>query len=70
MHCTFFDVLQVGKPADLSFSVYYAPPEVLRAYKAGEKKILADPSADVWALGVRFLHSCVSRCCCSAVQTC
>ena len=39
--------------ADLSFSVYYAPPEVVQAYKRGACSIVAQPSADVWAPGVR-----------------
>jgi hypothetical protein len=39
--------------AGLSFPLYYAPPEVFGAYKAGKTSIMADPSADVWALGVR-----------------
>lgn len=37
----------------MSFSLYYAPPEVIIAYKEKRRTILADPSADVWALGVR-----------------
>ena len=45
----------MGQPAELSFSVYYASPEVMKAYKGGETSIVAQPSADVWALGVRSL---------------
>eukprot|EP00892_Ulva_mutabilis_P001194 jgi/Ulvmu1/11075/UM007_0257.1 len=41
-----------GDTADISFSLYYAPPEVIRAFKAGEDQIVAEESADVWALGV------------------
>lgn len=48
---------QIGQPADMSFSVYYAPPEVLHAYTTGAKSIVAHPSADVWALGVRSASS-------------
>lgn len=40
----------------MSFSLYYAPPEVVVAYKEKRRTILADPSADVWALGVRLLR--------------
>jgi serine/threonine protein kinase len=46
---------QTGQPAELSFSVYYAPPEVIQAYTRRDATIIADPSADVWALGVRCL---------------
>lgn len=46
----------------MSFSLYYAPPEVVVAYKEKRRTILADPSADVWALGVRPLRlPCTAR---------
>jgi serine/threonine protein kinase len=44
---------ETGRDADISFSVYYAPPEVIAAYNSGHSSIVADPSADVWSLGVR-----------------
>jgi serine/threonine protein kinase len=43
-----------GSAAELSFSLYYAPPEVIVAYKNGEESVQADPACDVWALGVRI----------------
>jgi serine/threonine protein kinase len=48
---------RLGSFCGLSFSLYYAPPKVIAAYKAGETVILADSAADVWALGVRMLCS-------------
>ena len=45
---------RTGEAADLSFSLWYAPPELIVAYTAGERTLVADPSADVWSLGVRF----------------
>ena len=45
----------VDQQAPLSFSLYYAPPEVLAAYKAGATTVRSQPAADVWALGVRAL---------------
>jgi serine/threonine protein kinase len=50
---------QTGQPAELSFSVYYAPPEVIQAYARRDATIIADPSADVWALGVRCFVLCI-----------
>jgi serine/threonine protein kinase len=44
---------ETGRHAEISFSVYYAPPEIIKAYTAGNSSIVADPSADVWSLGVR-----------------
>lgn len=44
---------RVGTPAELSFSLWYAPPEIITAYKEGKHTLVAHPSADVWALGVR-----------------
>ena len=50
---------RAGEAAELSFSLWYAPPEVIAAYKAGKRTLVANPSADVWSLGVR---------CCSLVR--
>ena len=44
---------ETGQDSELSFSLYYAPPEVIQLYKAGAMHVRAHPSADVWALGVR-----------------
>lgn len=52
-----------GEEAGLSFSLYYAPPELVIAYKEKRRTILADPSADVWALGVRLPHPACMRFC-------
>ena len=52
---------RAGAAADLSFSLWYAPPEVIAAYKAGKRTLVAAPSADVWALGVRC-GAVVARC--------
>ena len=46
-------VTHAGAPADVSFSLYYAPPEAVHAYTSGQGEIQAHPSADVWSLGVR-----------------
>ena len=64
---------EAGNEADLSFSLYYAPPEVVVAYKDGAIKIVSDPAADVWALGVRVPpHQCAIwsgwRVCASALS--
>lgn len=38
--------------ARLMFSIGYAPPEIVHALERGENAIVADPAADMWALGV------------------
>lgn len=43
---------RIGQHAPLGFTVAYAAPEVIRAYRRGEKSMVADPSIDVWSLGV------------------
>ena len=43
---------RAGCEASLSFTLTYAPPEVVRAYKDGERSITAKKSADIWSLGV------------------
>ena len=76
---------RTGADAPLSFSLWYAPPEVITAYKAGKHTLVADPSADVWALGVRAAlpskcyiklsycckvrSLCTCRTCCERPQT-
>jgi serine/threonine protein kinase len=42
----------VGEVAPLTFSPGYAPPEVIHAYRAGRRTIVADSAVDMWALGV------------------
>jgi serine/threonine protein kinase len=41
-----------GETCPLSFSIRYAAPEVAAAFERGENTIVADPAADMWALGV------------------
>ena len=41
-----------GDKARLMFSIGYAPPEVVHALERGDNDIVADPAADMWALGV------------------
>lgn len=36
----------------MSYSLAYAPPEVLRAVESGAHSIVADAATDMWALGV------------------
>ena len=44
---------EIGTAAELSFSLYYAPPETIAAWQAGQETVPANPAVDVWALGVR-----------------
>lgn len=48
-----------GDRARLSFSLAYAAPEVIQAWKAGATDIVADASVDIWALGVCLKTSTV-----------
>ena len=43
---------RTGEPAPLSFTVQYAPPEVIDAYLANHKSIVATEAMDAWAMGV------------------
>lgn len=45
MHCA-------GTTCPLSFSLLYAPPESIFAVENGQKTTVADPAADMWALGI------------------
>ena len=36
----------------MSFTLKYGAPETIRAYRRGDKRFAADPSADVWAFGM------------------
>ena len=41
-----------GLEFNLSYSLAYAPPEVIQALEAHQRVLVADASADMWALGV------------------
>jgi serine/threonine protein kinase len=41
-----------GEAAPLSFTPSYAAPEVIAAYEAGAKTLVASSTADVWSLGL------------------
>lgn len=43
---------RTGEPSPLSFTVQYAPPEVIAAYLSKDKTIIATEAMDAWALGV------------------
>jgi serine/threonine protein kinase len=43
---------RTGEHASLSFTVQYAPPEVIDAYMAKQKTIVATEAMDAWAMGV------------------
>lgn len=44
--------LPVGSSVGLSFSLLYAPPEVIDAVERQERQVKADPAIDMWAIGV------------------
>lgn len=44
-----------GDEAELAFTVKYAAPETIQAFKRKEKTELVSSAVDVWALGVRLL---------------
>eukprot|EP00892_Ulva_mutabilis_P012634 jgi/Ulvmu1/9743/UM055_0083.1 len=41
-----------GSSVGLSFSLLYAPPEVIHAVERQERQVNADPAIDMWAIGV------------------
>jgi serine/threonine protein kinase len=43
---------RTGELAPLSFTMQYCPPEVIEAYLAKEKYIVAAEAVDAWAMGV------------------
>eukprot|EP00892_Ulva_mutabilis_P000203 jgi/Ulvmu1/10183/UM006_0139.1 len=54
-HWTLIDfdcAARIGETAPLSFSLQYAPPEVVRAMQAGCSTIQAQASMDAWSLGI------------------
>ena len=44
--------MPAGVATPLALSVKYAAPEAVRAWRAGERSIVSDAAADMWALGV------------------
>lgn len=40
----------------LSFSLKYAPPEIVALYVAKDSRMTADQAADVWAIGNIFFE--------------
>jgi serine/threonine protein kinase len=45
-------VHHAGETSPLTFSLAYAAPEVIAAFRNGERTLVADPAADMWALGI------------------
>jgi serine/threonine protein kinase len=43
---------RVGDAARIAFSVAYAAPEAIRAFRTGQAKMIAHEALDVWSLGV------------------
>lgn len=43
---------RTGEHAPLSFTVQYAPPEVIAAYRENARTIIATEGMDAWAMGV------------------
>ena len=43
---------RIGEAAPLSFSLTYAPPEVIQGVRAGRRTITADTAMDAWTLGI------------------
>ena len=44
--------MPAGSQCGLSFSLLYAPPEVINAVEAQARGMRADPKTDMWAMGV------------------
>jgi serine/threonine protein kinase len=51
-HDTGDQAFGAGQEAPLSFSLKYAPPEVVKAYEARESIIMVDASMDMWSFGL------------------
>jgi serine/threonine protein kinase len=45
-------VARIGTVAPAGFSLAYAAPEVVRAYRNGARGVLASAAIDAWSLGV------------------
>ena len=43
---------RIGSSARMGFSVLYAAPEVIQAFRNGQKTIVAQGALDAWALGI------------------
>ena len=43
---------RIGEYAPLSYSLSYAPPEVIQAVRGSRRTIVADTAMDAWALGI------------------
>ena len=43
-----------GEETKLAFTIKYAAPETIKAFKSKEETEIAQSEVDVWALGVRF----------------
>jgi serine/threonine protein kinase len=43
---------EVGKDVAIAFTLAYAAPEVVEAYRAGQKTMVVNPAIDAWSLGV------------------
>jgi hypothetical protein len=49
-------VAEIGQEAPLSFTLTYAPPEVIKAWADRGKKIEASSAMDAWAFGVMIFE--------------
>ena len=45
-------VTRIGQPAKIGFSLGYAAPEVVIAFRRGEPAVIASEAMDAWSLGV------------------
>lgn len=52
---------KVGREAPLSFTMAYAAPEVIAAWKSGEKTVTAAETMDAWSLGVMVFELLTGR---------
>jgi eukaryotic-like serine/threonine-protein kinase len=43
---------KAGCSAPLSFTLHFSPPEVVRAYLAHDREVIAEPAMDSWAIKV------------------
>lgn len=44
--------MAAGSMANMSLNTRYAPPEILAANRAGERRVEVAPAVDIWAVGV------------------
>lgn len=45
-------VARIGEPAKMGFSLGFAAPEVVIAFRKGESSVIASEAMDAWSLGV------------------